>query len=43
MILGDKSNLEEDIKELYQQHGISHILAISGLHVSIIGISLYNI
>ena len=43
MIIGDKNNLEQDIKELYQQHGISHILAISGLHVSLIGMSLYNI
>lgn len=43
MILGDKTTLDSDIKELYQTHGISHILAISGLHVSLIGLTLYNI
>ncbi len=43
MILGDKATLDKDIKELYQTHGISHILAISGLHVSLIGMSLYKL
>ncbi len=41
MILGDKSNLEESIKELFIIGGISHILAISGLHVSMIGRRFY--
>lgn len=31
MILGDKSSLDLNIKELYQNNGISHILAISGV------------
>lgn len=34
IMLGDKSDLEEREKYLYQKGGISHILAISGLHVS---------
>ena len=42
MILGDKTNLDERLKELFTLGGISHILAISGLHVSIIGRGLYN-
>jgi competence protein ComEC len=42
MVLGDKSLLDEDIKELYQKTGISHILAISGLHISVIGMTLYG-
>ncbi len=37
IILGDKSSLEEESRDLYQQNGIGHILAISGLHVSMIG------
>lgn len=43
MILGDKYLLEEDIRLLYQENGISHILAISGLHITLIGISIYKL
>ena len=43
MILGDKTDMAKDIKTLYQQNGIAHILAISGLHVSIIGLLVYTI
>ena len=39
-IIGDKSLLEDDIKERYQDLGVSHIFAISGLHVSIISLVL---
>ncbi|MCR5609888.1 MAG: ComEC family competence protein, partial [Lachnospiraceae bacterium] len=42
MILGEKSLIDKDIKELYMKNGIMHVLAISGLHISIIGYSLYN-
>lgn len=42
MVLGDRELLEDEIKELYQKAGISHILAISGLHISIIGMGLYG-
>lgn len=42
MVLGDRQLLEPEIKSLYQKTGISHILAISGLHVSIIGMGLYK-
>ncbi|GHU43590.1 DNA internalization-related competence protein ComEC/Rec2 [Clostridia bacterium] len=37
MALGEKEFLDDDIKKLYQQSGISHVLAISGLHISLIG------
>lgn len=43
MILGDKTLIDADIKSLYQASGISHILAISGLHISIIGGGLYRL
>ncbi len=36
MLLGDKASLQKDIKELYTISGIGHILAISGLHISIL-------
>ncbi|MCR1839418.1 DNA internalization-related competence protein ComEC/Rec2 [Murimonas intestini] len=42
MLLGEKSNLEEEMKDLYQLGGISHILAISGLHISLLGMALYK-
>ena len=41
MILGDKNNLDEEIKELYQENAISHLLAISGLHISLVGGAIY--
>ena len=34
IILGEKSDLDDKDKYIYQKSGISHILAISGLHVS---------
>ena len=40
MILGEKSGLDAEVKSLYQKAGISHILAISGLHVSFLGMGL---
>lgn len=41
MVLGDRSDLSEETKKLYQQNGIAHILAISGLHISLIGAGLF--
>lgn len=43
MILGEKSSLNEDIKKLYKESGISHILAISGLHISLAGMAVYKL
>lgn len=42
ILLGDKSSLREEDQLLYQKNGISHLLAISGLHISLIGISMYR-
>lgn len=36
MALGDKTVLDKDTKEVYSVAGASHVLAISGLHISII-------
>ena len=43
ILLGDKSGLEPETKELYQKNGIAHLLAVSGLHVSFIGLMLYRL
>lgn len=36
MLFGEKRELSGDIKELYQAAGISHVLVISGLHISLL-------
>ncbi len=43
ILLGDKSELDSDTKVLYQKSGIGHILAISGLHMSFLGIGFYRL
>ncbi len=43
MLLGERALLSEETQELYRHGGISHILAISGLHVSLIGTALYEL
>ncbi|MDF2803933.1 MAG: putative rane protein, partial [Anaerocolumna sp.] len=43
MILGDTNSLDQEVNQLYKQNGISHIIAISGLHVSLLGLTLFNL
>lgn len=43
MLLGEKATLDEGVKNLYQQNGIIHILAISGLHLSILGMGFHRL
>ena len=43
ILLGDKSGLDEEVKELYQRSGIIHILSISGLHITFIGMGIYKL
>lgn len=42
MLLGDKTAMDGGIKKLYQKSGIAHVLAISGLHISLLGMMLYR-
>ena len=42
LVLGNQAMMEDEIEELYQGAGISHILAISGLHISILGYGLFR-
>lgn len=42
-VLGDKEGLPKDLKLLFQKSGISHLLAISGLHLSFLGLLLYRL
>ena len=43
MLLGDKTELATEDQTLFKKSGISHILAISGLHISLIGMGLYRL
>jgi competence protein ComEC len=40
MLLGEKSFIPTDLKEVFAEAGIMHILAVSGLHVGIIAMAL---
>ena len=35
-ILGDKSEIKEEVKRSYQENGISHLFAISGMHITLL-------
>lgn len=43
MLTGEKSLLSQETGRLYRQSGIAHILAISGLHISILGAAVFRL
>lgn len=43
MTLGDKTGIDTQIKELYQNAGISHVLALSGLHIASVGLCILKL
>lgn len=43
VILGEKQDLDYMEKSWYQKNGISHLLAISGLHISLLGMGCWQI
>lgn len=43
MVLGDKSELPDERQQLYLDSGIGHILSLSGLHLSLLGVGLYGV
>ena len=43
MLLGLKGDIPDEVYALYQESGISHLLAISGLHVSMLGMGFYGL
>ena len=43
VLLGDKGDLDRERKELYQSQSLSHILVVSGLHVSFVGMGIYRL
>lgn len=43
LLAGDKTKLGQETKTLYKRNGILHILSISSLHITILGMSLYRL
>lgn len=43
ILLGDRSGLGEDLKEEFIKTGTVHILAISGLHIGLVGFCLFTL
>ena len=43
MLFGNKGEIDSETKELFTKNGIAHILAISGLHISFLAMSLYKL
>ncbi len=42
LLLGEKEELDAEVKALYQKNGIAHILSISGLHITLLGMGIYR-
>lgn len=43
ILLGEKQGMDREIRELYQVNGIAHVLAVSGLHLSFLGVGVYHL
>ncbi len=43
LLLGEKQGLDEETKALYKRSGILHILSISSLHITILGVGTYQL
>ena len=43
IILGEKSEMDDYTRELFSKAGISHVVAISGMHIAIIGLIIFYI
>lgn len=43
MCLGDKSTLEEDTVYAFRHSGVSHLLVVSGLHMSIVAMGVFGL
>lgn len=43
MLLGDRNAMDAETKKLYQKAGIMHVFAVSGLHITLLGMGLYSL
>lgn len=42
MVTGDRSGIDKEQKKKFSENGIAHIIAISGLHLSILGLAFFT-
>lgn len=42
VLLGDRSGMDAELQDLYQKNGIAHLLAVSGLHLSLMSLAVYG-
>ena len=43
MLLGERTFLSEETQSLYKAAGALHVIAVSGLHISLLGLGLYRL
>ena len=43
LLIGDRTGLPENLKQAFNNTGLTHLLAVSGLHVLLIGMVLFNL
>ena len=43
MLLGERTFLSEETQSLYKAAGTLHVIAVSGLHISLLGLGLYRL
>jgi len=43
LIIGERENVETDVERAYQKLGITHLFAISGLHVGLVSVLVYEL
>ena len=43
MLLGDKNELSDEVKDDFKESGLIHLLAVSGLHISLAGRRVYQL
>lgn len=43
MLLGERTFLSEETQSLYKAAGALHVIAVSGLHISLLGLGLYHL
>ncbi|HET6569851.1 MAG TPA: ComEC/Rec2 family competence protein, partial [Rhodothermales bacterium] len=43
LLMGDRSGIDEDVRTDFRRTGLTHLLAVSGLHMMLVGLVLYGL
>ena len=43
ILTGDRSLMDRDLKQLFDEGGMAHILSVSGLHIQLLGMAVYRL